>query len=473
MFLLGNVTHSTFNYKCDIAPKKYDTAPKKMRNTKKQDELNSRVFLHTPWSALLLISGMLLMGKLSGQSSQDEYGVIPDQVYKESVRSVLFHRTGWELSYPVIELNSPDQVTLSFDDLTDEIKNYSYSLIHCDANWHPSTIQEEEYLEGFNTNQIYDYALSFNTYVGYVHYTLNIPNEDVRLRLSGNYIINIYEDNDKEKVVMTKRFAVAESLVSINAEVIRPITQPYMDSGHEIIFSVFYGQLNVVDPFTEIQARVCQNNRPDLVLNNLKPLIVRDGMLEYSAHSQNILPGGNEYRNFEMKNLKYQSGSVKNIEFVNPYYHVELFPDKPRQKEAYFFNEDLNGRYFIDIQGSGKKNVDADYVFVHFTLLYDAPLTDGKVYVFGALTNWSIGNYNQMEYNLDRKAYEATLLLKQGYYNYEYVFVSDRTHVIDPFDIEGSHFEAENDYLIYIYYRPVNSRFDRLVGYQIINSLRQ
>ncbi len=434
---------------------------------------------NNPWSSkkaprvIVALSAIIITISLTGQSIQDNNGNIQDQVYKESIKSVLLHRTGWELSYPVIELNSSDQVTLSFDDLTDEIKNYSYSIIHCDANWYPSAIQQEEYMEGFDRNQIYDYALSFNTYVSYVHYTLNIPNDDVRLLIAGNYIIKVFEDYDEEKVIMTKRFAVTESLVSINAEVIRPVTQPYLDSGHEIIFSVFCEQLDIVDPFTEIQVRVCQNNRPDLVLDDLKPLIVRDGILEYSGHSNNILPGGNEYRNFEMKNLKYQSASVKNIEFINPYYHLELIPDKPRQKSAYFFNEDLNGRYFIDIQGSGKKNTDADYVFVHFTLLNDAPFADGKVYVFGALTNWAIGDYSKMEYNLERKAYEATLLLKQGYYNYEYVFVSDRTNVIDPFDIEGSHYEAENDYLIYVYYRPANSRYDRLVGYQLVNSLRQ
>ncbi len=432
--------------------------------------------LTAPWIrniAILILFNLLGTLILSARTPDEDNGIIPDQVYRESIKSVLFHRTGWELSYPVIELNSPDQVTLSFDDLTDEIRNYSYSLIHCDANWIPSSIPEQEYLEGFSNNQIYDYALSSNTYVRYVHYTLNIPNDDVRLLLSGNYIVRILEDNDEGKVMMTKRFAVIESEVKTDAKVTRPLTQPYLDSGHEIIFTIFCEQLDIIDPVSEIQVRVSQNNRSDLVLNDLKPLIIKEGMLEYSAHRNNILPGGNEYRSFEMKNLKYQSGSVKNIEFINPYFHVELMPDKPRNKIAYFFNEDLNGRYFVDIQGSTKKNTDADYVFVHFTLLDDQTFPDGQVYVFGALTNWSIGNYNKMEYNSERKCYEATLLLKQGYYNYEYVFVSDRTHVIDPFDIEGSHYDAENDYLIYVYYRPLNARYDRLVGYSLINSLRQ
>jgi len=434
-------------------------------------------FLLNPWRSLrpprVGLFLLLLSIKLSGQSPQDNNSIIPDLIYKESIKSVQFYRTGWELSYPIIELKSQDQVTLSFDDITNEIKNYSYSIIHCDANWNPTGIPIEEYMEGFDKNQIYDYALSFNTYVGYVHYNLNIPNDDVRLLISGNYIVKVFEDNDDENVVMTKRFGVVESVVKIEAQVIRPITQPYLDSGHEIIFSIFCDELEIDDPLTDIQVRVSQNNRSDLVLDDLKPLIIREGLLEYTDHSNNILPGGNEYRNFEMKDLKYRSGSVKNIEFINPYYHVELFPDKPRNKSPYFYNEDINGRYFIDIQGIDKKNTGADYVFVHFTLLYDSPLADGQVYVFGALTNWTIGNYNKMEYNSDRKCYEATLLLKQGYYNYEYVFVSDRTHVIDPFEIEGSHYEAENDYLIYVYYRPLEARYDRLVGYSLVNSLKQ
>jgi len=202
------------------------------------------------------------------------------------------------------------------------------------------------------------------------------------LKLSGNYIIKIIEDNDDEKVVMTNRFAVTESMVSVEAKVTRPVTPPYMDTGHEILFSVLYGQLDILDPFNELVVRVCQNNRWDLALNNIKPLLVRDGIIEYTDHAQNILPGGNEYRQFEIKSLKNQSENVKNIQYVSPYYHVELVQDKPRQKNVYFFNEDLNGRYFIDIQGSGKKNTDADYVFVHFSLGYDAPLTGGQVYGF-------------------------------------------------------------------------------------------
>jgi len=422
---------------------------------------------------VFILTLFVLVKDLSGQNYDPQGDIIPDKIYKESIKSVLFHRAGWELTYPIIELASNEQVCLSFDDLTNEVKEYSYTLIHCDANWCPSVISKVEYLDGFSDNRFYDHALSFNTYFNYVHYTLLLPNEDIRIKISGNYILKVFEDFNEENVILTKRFAVSESAISIKAEVKRPVIQPLMDTGHEVDFSIIYGHLPVHDPYSEIQVTVCQNNRWNLTISDLKPLFYKDGVLEYSDQTDNILPGGNEYRYFDIKSLRYQTEYVKNIEFKHPYYHVELFPDKPRSGKVYFYNEDINGRYFIDIQESNKKDTDADYVYVHFTLPYDAPLTDGSVYVFGALANWSVNESNKMEYNFERKAYELTMLLKQGYYNYEYVFVSDRSPVIDAFLFEGSHYQAESDYVIYAYYRTNNSRYDRLVGYQIVNSVRR
>ncbi len=428
---------------------------------------------HINHCLIFILTLLLLEADLPGQDYVAGDDIIHDVIYKESIKSVLFHRAGWELTYPIIELGSNDQVCLSFDDLADEVKEYSYTLIHCDANWRPSSISKVKYLEGFTDNRFYDHALSFNTYFNYVHYSLLLPNKDVRFKISGNYILKVFEGFNEDSVIMTKRFAVRESVISIRAEIKRPVIQPFMDTGHEVSFTILYGNLPVYDPYSEIQVTVCQNNRWNLTITDLKPLFFKDDVLEYTDQAENILPGGNEYRYFDIKSLRYQTEYVKNVEFKYPYYHVELFPDKPRSGKVYFYNEDINGRYMIDIQEGRKKDIEADYVYVHFTLPYNVPLTDGNVYVFGALTNWSVKESNKMKYNFDRKAYELTMLLKQGYYNYEYVLVSDRSPVIDAFFFEGSHYETENDYIIYTYYRTNNSRYDRLVGYQIVNSVRR
>ena len=47
-----------------------------------------------------------------------------DCTFRPSIKSVQLHRAGWDMTYPIIELNSADQLELRFDDLSDEVKNY-------------------------------------------------------------------------------------------------------------------------------------------------------------------------------------------------------------------------------------------------------------------------------------------------------------------------------------------------------------
>jgi len=398
---------------------------------------------------------------------------ILEEAGKESIRSIQFHREGWVLSYPVMELHGPDRLVLSFDDLGNDVKDYSYKIIHCDAFWTPSMIPEGDYMEGFYENHISEYALSFNTYHNYVNYKLRIPNDDVSLKISGNYILKIYEDFNEEQVVLTRRFVVAESAVDVSAVVGRPVMTLFRDNGHEVDVSVSYGQFPVNDPYSEFNLTICQNNRWDLAVYDLKPLFMGAGSLSYDYQNENVFPAGNEYRYFDIRSLRYQTAEISSIKFERPYNHVYLYPDKVRANQKYFYQEDFNGRYYVEIQEGTKDDLEADYVYVHFTLPYDVPLIDGDVYVFGAFTDWSTEEWNRMEYNYEEKSYQATLPVKQGYYNYEYVFVNKATGYRDAHFMEGSHYETENNYVIYLYYSDQVNRYDRVIGHQIVNSVRR
>ena len=68
--------------------------------------------------------------------------------------------------------------------------------------------------------------------------------------------------------------------------------------------------------------------------------------------------------------------------------------------------------------------------------------------------------------------YFNSLFLKQGVYDYTYVWV-DKTGKPDINALEGSYFETENDYQILVYYRPSGSRWEELVGYRLLNSLKK
>ena len=103
---------------------------------------------------------------------------------------------------------------------------------------------------------------------------------------------------------------------------------------------------------------------------------------------------------------------------------------------------------------------------------YDVPLTEGEVYVYGALTDWNLTEQSKMNYNFDTRRYELTMLLKQGYYNYEYVFVKNNDTYADNAFFEGSHYETENDYIIFVYHYDSTSKYEKLIGLTFLNTLR-
>jgi hypothetical protein len=213
-----------------------------------------------------------------------------------------------------------------------------------------------------------------------------------------------------------------------------------------------------------------QNNRQDNVISDVKPMYIRNREVSYENDEMLVFPGGNEFRNFDTKSLRYQTEFIRNIDFHGGVYHVELHHSRPREFSRYFSHQDINGRFLIRNEEGRDAAIDADYLMVYFTLQREKPFDNGNVYVLGALADWDFQSRNRMSYNPSGKAYELTMLLKQGYYNYKFAFLEDGSPEADATIIEGSFHEAENDYLILVYHRQPGSRFDRLVGTQQINS---
>jgi hypothetical protein len=393
-----------------------------------------------------------------------------DEVFADNIMTVQLHVKGWEMSYPVIELGSRDELILSFDDMDGDIKNYQYTIIHCNADWTRSTLFQSDYMEGFYENPLNNYRLSFNTFMAYTHYTVTIPGYDLQLNLPGNYIILVYEDFDQEKAVLTRRFMISESRVHIQAHVHQPRQTRYHQASQQVSINILHPELQVYDPHSEFFVTVMQNNRQDNVISDVKPMYIRNREVSYENDEMLVFPGGNEFRNFDTKSLRYQTEFIRNIDFHGGVYHVELHHSRPREFSRYFSHQDINGRFLIRNEEGRDAAIDADYLMVYFTLQREKPFENGNVYVLGALADWDFQSRNRMSYNPSGKAYELTMLLKQGYYNYKFAFLEDGSPEADATIIEGSFHEAENDYLILVYHRQPGSRFDRLVGTQQINS---
>jgi hypothetical protein len=403
------------------------------------------------------------------------YSVAQDSTSEEyvaaNVKSVLFEKGGWRLAYPFMQINTPEQIVLHFDILDGQGESLWYRIYHCDRDWNMSDLFTSDFLEGYDENLLSDYLPSFNTRPAYTHYSLRLPNEDAKFKLSGNYIITVWAPGEPDKALLKKRFFVTEGTTSAEVLFRRPMKPGTTETHQQPEITVFTGKIPVTDPYSQVTITVMQNGRPDKTRSNLKPDFVGINKLEFNALSDNTLfPGGNEFRFFDIKTIRQTRQNVRAIEFIEGLYHILLLPSEDREFKQYFSNEDLNGKYIVAMEESDTPDRDADYVWVYFTLPLYEEMQGGAVYVTGAFNGWSYGPENRMTWNAAKGLYEASLLLKQGWYNYEYAFVPAGSDLPEGVHFEGSHYETENDYLILTYFRDPRQRYDRLTGVTVANT---
>lgn len=372
------------------------------------------------------------------------------------------------LQPPIMNLGGGNHLEIGFDEFSHEYHRYIYKVEHCNADWSPSTeIFESDYMNGFNGEPIEDYEKSFNTTVLYTHYSLRIPNENISLKLSGNYKLTVYNDEGDEPVpVLTACFSLVEPGVGIGATVSTNTDIDFNKSHQQVDFSVNYGLVKVIDPHRELKTVVMQNRRWDNCVVNPKPNIQAANKIEFTHNRQLIFPAGNEYHKFETLDVHVPTLNVDRMEWFDPYYHATLYPNQTARN--YLYDEDQNGVFIIRNSDDEDVATTCDYVFTHFTLK-SPQLPGGEVYLNGEWTyNRFIPEY-RMTYNRETQAYEATALLKQGYYNYNYLFVPDGDTQGNSGRTDGNFYETENEYIILVYHRPNGGRYDKLVGYRRMN----
>lgn len=431
-------------------------------------EGNMKLALSKFWLATLLL---ILFNSRHANSQALWPEQMGNQVYHHNIKTVRLHLEGLQLSTPIITLNSFEKLHFSFDDLDGDFKTYYYTLVHCDHNWVPSDINAFDFLEGFTEDMITDYAFSFNTLQPYTHYRLQIPNENMKPVAAGNYVIAVFADNDPSTLVLTRQFFVIDPAVDVDGQVKRTSSIRHSATHQEIDFRIIHRNYYISNPFDEIEIMVRQNKRNDNAITGLKPGFIHDEALVYDYETEILFAGGKEFRWFDIQSIRYQKERIKMVEYIADTPHVYIAADGVSSFEKYYYRKDVNGQYFPGIQEGTDDDLEADYVMVHFTLPFKTPLSEGELYVVGGLNEWCTNHCKPMTYNFDRKAYETSIYLKQGYYNYAYAYSSGPQQVNDLEFIEGSSLEAENEYEVFVYHRPFGSRYEKLVGYKVLNSL--
>jgi hypothetical protein len=386
------------------------------------------------------------------------------------IRTVLLHQLNNPLSNPVIELKGTEQLILKFDVLSEEIQNYEYNILACNADWSSSIMFPAEYIDGFQINAVNDYRISssFNN-IRYVHYFIVFPNQQMQLKKSGNYIINVFKSGYPDSVILTKRFMVYEQLVDAGMYSQRPLFSQYQDTHQELRFDVDLKNYEVHNALSEIKITIMQNFRWDNAKHNITPVFVNENYLQFRRDGRYVFNAGKEFRYFDIRNLLVRNERLKAIK-ENNRDTVYLYTDVPRNNEGYRFMSDMNGRFVIGSYPWTSADYDASYVYVLFHLQTNAFYRNGNIYITGKFADWKLLPENKMNYDAETKSYKSVVLLKQGLYNYVYAYSTDNNEEANIAAMEGDYFETENEYQMFVYHCPAGNRYNRLIAYKAVDT---
>jgi hypothetical protein len=395
-----------------------------------------------------------------------------NKIYTKGIQSVKLTPAGVHFGQPVIQLFSGQRLSLTFDDLLQKDRYLKYTLVHCTHNWQYSSLNQIEYLDGFMEDLITDYSFSYNTIVPFTNYQLIFPTPEMRILKSGNYLLVVYDDNI-DNPLLTQRFMVVDvQQAGVKGRVTWAQDVQYRSTKQQVDFTAYTGTYSIRNPAMYLHATILQNGRWDNAIEGLTYRTAKPGEYGFNFDNlnKNVFNGSNEYRTFDIRTLRSPADRITSVNFNNRINQAYVMEDLARPWGAYVTNTTLKG---YCIYGNSDGNFSADYVLVHFTLRCDFQVAEGDLYVFGELTNWQIDPKAKLTFNSDNNYWENSLYLKQGFYNYIYVFVpkgkGKGAAKIDDTYIEGSHWQTRNNYTILLYLQEEGTSYDKLIGASTIS----
>ncbi|MDX1828580.1 MAG: DUF5103 domain-containing protein [Lutibacter sp.] len=380
------------------------------------------------------------------------------------IKTVILRSNNTNNYAPIIKLG--DKFELSFDDSNADETEYYYKIEHCTFNWDISNLNSSEYIDGFNEDRIRDYQNSFNTLQPYTHYQVSFPNENTQIKISGNYLISVLNEDDE--VIFQRKFLVYQPKVTVGVSIHKSRDVATIETKQSVEFIINHPNLVINNASEEIKPIILQNDNWQFTINNLKPQFYRGTQLLYKYNAKTSFWAGNEFLYFDNKSIRNSSLHIVKSELGKQLYHTYLYPNEPRSNEPYTLYPDINGNFIIRTLDGENPNTDADYSWVHFTLKMPKLLNE-SVYVNGSFNNWKLNDTNRLFYNEKLGQYEASILLKQGFYNYDFVTVNKNKNISNH-EISGSHYQTENNYTVLVYYKKFGSRYTQIIGVGYGNS---
>ncbi len=395
-----------------------------------------------------------------------------DYVFSSLVKTVKVAPAGSPYSPAMIALGGEQQLNVNFDLLDYDVHYLRYSVTHCDAQWRPSQLVESEWVSGFNQADVTDYAQSSGTFQHYYNYNFALPNDEMQLLLGGNYLLKVWDQDNPDEILFQSRFMVVDPKVNLSLTVSSRTDVDYNDRHQQLGVQVSYKNGTILDPFSELKTVVMQNSRPETAVMLGRPLYANSTSVTYDHDPGLIFKAGNEYRRMETVSITSMNMGVASIEFFEPYYHATLATDVERASQSYLYDQTQFGHFTVRNMDADDSDTEADYLVTHFSLFTGEKLQGGNMAIQGEFTKGMPAGVAPMHYDENSGCYQASLLLKQGAYNYQYLWYPSGSLVGYASVAEGDKFETVNEYTALVYDRPMGARYDNLVGAAVIFSGR-
>lgn len=386
-----------------------------------------------------------------------------DRVYSPIVKTVKLESMDSRMLVPILNINQSEGLLLSFDELSEETHRFEYTFIHCNSDWTESSLQYSDYIDGFETAMVENFANSFNTLQRFVHYEQLLPNSMTRLTKSGNYILKVYVEGEPDNVVFTKRFMCMDRKAEVAAEIMQAREPALRTRCQETDVRVYANNDLFYNPNERVKVLIQQNGREDN--KRFLPLSENRGReLVYNFRQENIFDGGNVFRSFDFSSLRHRSNFIANIDYIGGENVVRLREEQIKDRSPFVEQADLKGAYYVRNEIDDDEVLHSDYAWVYFYL--PKPLSlEGNYYAVGELSDWRFSQQNKFTFDNTLNKYVLRMLLKQGYYNYQILYIPNGYTVGSYKEVEGNHSETQNYYNIYVYYREPGNDYDSFIGF--------
>ena len=371
------------------------------------------------------------------------------------------------IAQPVLQLRSSDVMNISFDELSHDVHRYIYWLEPCNPDWTPfEGLFESDWLEGFNKLPIEDYEQSINTNVLYTHYSFQLPNDQCRMKLSGNYRLHVTDECCDNEEALVVELRVVEPLMNVGIGVTTNTDVDFNNSHQQLSMTVKFNGVRVTNPAEQLQTFVMQNGREDNMRWQPKPTYTTATSLSWEHSRELIFEAGNEYHKFEVLDPSHTTMGLAFVTWdeAERRFHAVPVPCEPRR--SYIYDEDADGAFLLRNSDNIEAATTSEYVWVHYAIKPDRVYDHARVFLDGrwAIDDSGDDNYT-MAYDPETGTYQTKVLQKLGYYNYQ-ILMADLDGTTHRMPEEGSFYQTENRYQALVYFKGTGERAWRLVGYQ-------